>query len=173
MLRVKTKKNSKIIIQVGVKAILFNRDGKFLLLKCVPPQEHFLFPKSLCSKGNKVALRNSRAYWDMPGGRIEGKESLLNNLKREIFEETGLTAVKFGDVISIQEFLSNNKHIVRLTYVARVTSKTSLSLSMEHSEYRWFGLDELLNLSDLDKYLKIILKDKKKMSLIESYINKH
>ncbi|MEI8338070.1 MAG: NUDIX hydrolase [bacterium] len=149
----KTIKNSKIIIQVGVKALILNKDGKILLLKC-------------------VLRENSGIYWDMPGGRIEGKESLVNNLKREIFEETKLVTVKIGKVLAVQEFLHDNKHIMRLTYVARVTSTKSLRLSNEHSEYKWFDLSEIHKLRNLDKYLKLILKDKIKLSLIESYINK-
>ncbi len=149
----KSLKNNKIIIQVGVKALIFNKEDKVLLLKC-------------------VCRENSGKYWDMPGGRIEGNESLLNNLKREIFEETGLKTVKFGEVVAVQEFLHDNKHIVRLTYVARVTSKKPLKLSEEHSEYKWFDLIELSRLKDLDKYLRLILKDKGRMSLIESLRNK-
>ena len=144
---------NKIIIQVGVKALIFNKEGKVLLLKC-------------------VIRENSGIYWDMPGGRIEGRESLLNNLKREIFEETGLKIAKFGEVIAVQEFLHDNKHILRLTYVARVTSKKPLRLSEEHSEYKWFDLNELHKLRDLDKYLKLILKDKEKVSLMKLFINK-
>ena len=37
-LHVKTPNKQEIIIQVGVKALIFNDEGKALILKCVPPQ---------------------------------------------------------------------------------------------------------------------------------------
>ena len=149
----KTTKKQQIIVQIGVKALIFNKEDKVLLLKCVPRE-------------------NSGVYWDMPGGRIQGKESLASNLKREIFEETGLKGINIGKIVGVQEFQHEHKHIIRLTYVARVTSIKKIMLSDEHSEYKWFSLSELSKQTNLDRYLRILIKDKEVVSFIRSYLDK-
>lgn len=149
----KNTKNNKIAIQIGVKALIFNKSGKVLLLKCVPHE-------------------NSRIYWDMPGGRMEKNESLLNCLRREVFEETCIKKIKIGEIIAVQEFQCDCKRVIRLTYVSRVTSESVIKLSSEHSEYKWASLDELAGIKNLDNYLRQILKDKSRLSLIKSFINK-
>ena len=32
-------------------------------------------------------IRNGNQYWDIPGGRINGEETIEDTLKRELFEE--------------------------------------------------------------------------------------
>ena len=45
-------------------------------------------------KGKWVWVKNKmRNAWEVPGGRREGKESILKTAKRELYEETG--AIKF------------------------------------------------------------------------------
>ena len=69
--------NDKIELQVGVKLLLENAEGKFLLVR-----------------------RNIRKYpevgarWDIVGGRIEAGTPLLENLKREVREETRLSLLE-------------------------------------------------------------------------------
>ncbi len=142
----------KLILQVGVKSFLLNKSKKFLFLK-----------RSPFAKGKSANL------WDLPGGRIDSRETLKEALKREIKEETGLESFKLLGLIRVQDIFGwSDKHVVRVTYISRVT-KEDVSLSVEHSEYRWLSLKEALKLN-LDPYVKDIIKDKNVMSFINNLI---
>jgi 8-oxo-dGTP diphosphatase len=109
-----------IVLQVGVKALLKNKDGKYLVVK-----------------RNLDKYKGAKGSWDIVGGRIEPGTSLLENLKREVKEETGLTIISNPKLISAQDILHNTgRHIVRLTYVADTEGKVALDTS-ENLEYTW------------------------------------
>ena len=44
-----------------------------------------------------LLLRHPSWHWDFPKGHLEEKEEDLDAVKREIFEETGISEVKFID----------------------------------------------------------------------------
>jgi ADP-ribose pyrophosphatase YjhB (NUDIX family) len=127
-------------LQVGVKAILRNKEGKILLL-----QRNFLkYPE----------VGNNR--WDIVGGRIEIGTPLLENLKREIFEETKLELKDEPKLIAAQDVLRlSNKHVVRLTYEAQIDGEPQLD--EYHSAYKWVTLEEIAQIPDLDMYFSEVI----------------
>lgn len=126
-------------LQVGVKILLKNKEGKYLLLWRSPEK----YPEA--SK-----------QWDIVGGRIDAGASLIENLRREVMEETGLEILGEPKLISAQDIIPNSeKHIVRLTYVGRADGTPVLS--EEHTEYNWFTLEEIRKLENLDKYFRELL----------------
>src|SRR4051812_23745186 len=117
-------------LQVGVKAVLRNKDGKILLLKRSAEK----YPDVKQDK------------WDIVGGRIVPGTPLLENLKREIKEETGLNLTGEPKLIAAQDILKNlEKHVVRLTYVGEV-STDDVILDEDHDEFEWFSLEDLQKL---------------------------
>ena len=130
-----------MILQVGVKVFLKNNEGKFLLIK-----------RSL------VKYPNVTDPWDIVGGRIEAGSSLLENLRREVAEETGLEIISEPQLLAAQDIMPNpEKHIVRLTYVADTEGTPSLDTS-ENTEYRWLSVAEIKRQENLDKYAKEVLE---------------
>lgn len=127
-------------LQVGVKIILQNQEGKILLLK----RSRVKYPE--------VA---EDELWDIVGGRIEIGTPLLKNLEREIFEETRLNLMGEPKLIAAQDILRPNKHVVRLTYVGQVAGE--VVLDPDHTEYQWFSREEINNNSGLDKYFKEVV----------------
>lgn len=128
-------------LQVGVKALLKNSEGKFLLIRRSP------------EKYPEVGAR-----WDIVGGRIEPGSPLLENLKREIKEEVGLDLKKAPKLIAAQDILRvSGRHVVRLTYLASIEGEPQLD--NDHSEFRWFTLEEMraLGNEEIDIYFKEIL----------------
>lgn len=127
-----------MILQVGVKALLKNSQGNFLLLH-----------------------RSAEKYpevtnpWDIPGGRIEPGSPLFENLKREIREETGLDLLNEPKLIAAQDILKSDKHVVRLTYVGEIEGTPKLD--SEHDDFKWLSLDEIKNLPELDRYILEVL----------------
>ena len=127
-------------LQVGVKILLENGEGKFLLMR--RSEEKY------CDVLQK---------WDIPGGRIDPGKSLMENLEREVMEETSLKVTEEPRLIGAQDIILNGeRHVVRLTYIGKTEGEPVLS--EEHVEYRWFGIEELQTLEGLDKYLQSLLK---------------
>ncbi|MCX6717372.1 MAG: NUDIX hydrolase [Candidatus Taylorbacteria bacterium] len=129
-------------MQVGVKILLKNKEGKYLLLK----RSILKYPEV-------------KSRWDIVGGRINAGVSLIENLKREIFEETNLKLVGAPKLIYAQDILRKvGHHVVRLTYIGE--SKGKIKLDKEENDiYEWFSLKELKKLKDIDIYLKEVLKN--------------
>ncbi len=126
-------------LQVGVKILLKNREGKFLLLKRSPG----VYPEAA-------------NQWDIPGGRINPGTPLLDNLKREILEETQLTFTGEVQLLAAQDILRNpEKHVVRLTYLGEMEGEPVLD--KDHSDFQWFALEELRKLENLDPYIREII----------------
>lgn len=126
-------------LQVGVKAVLKNSEGNILLLK------------------RSAKYEEAEGSWDIPGGRIDPEDGLMESLSREIQEETGLTLTSEPRLIAAQDIFFQNptredNHIVRLTYLARADGEPVLD-GVEHTEYRWVPFGELATLPQLDEYL--------------------
>ena len=128
-------------LQVGVKIVLQNHEGKFLLLQ-----------RNL-EKYPEVKKNDS---FDIVGGRITVGVPLLENLKREIFEETKLTLTAEPKLIAAQDILRPDKHVVRLTYVGQTEGEPVLD--EENIAYKWLSREEVLNETELDQYFKEVFE---------------
>src|SRR4051812_28259268 len=111
-------------LQVGVKVFLRNPEGKILLLKRAEEK-----------------YGKTNGSWDIVGGRIDPGSSLIENLKREVLEETKLQLISEPKLIAAQDIMPNDdRHIVRLTYVANTVGDPELDLA-ENTEYKWVTLE--------------------------------
>lgn len=121
-----------IKINFHQKAIVLNREKKFLALKR--------------SYGAKT--------WDLPGGAVEIPEEHETGLRREISEEAG---IEVGATIKPLEVVSGfnkeeNGYYLFIGYVVTALGE-KITLSSEHTEYRWVTKEEFLRL-DATPYLK-------------------
>jgi 8-oxo-dGTP diphosphatase len=126
-------------LQVGVKILLKNKEGKYLLLR-----------------------RSSEKYpetgeqWDMVGGRINPGVVLMENLMREVREESGLVLKGDPKLIAAQDILRvPGRHVVRLTYVGEADGE--IKLSDEHNAFQWFTGEDIKALPKSDTYLLELL----------------
>jgi 8-oxo-dGTP pyrophosphatase MutT (NUDIX family) len=111
---------------LGVKALIRNPAGKVLLLE----REH----------------RTKGMYWDIPGGRLHKGESLLETLKRELEEETGLKDIE--DVVPFMTIVTDIRIHVQGSDIGLILSIYRLDLgssftprlSDEHTNFEWFTL---------------------------------
>ncbi len=128
-------------LQVGVKAFLKNPQGKYLLLK-----------------RNTDKYQNIKGLWDIVGGRIESEGTLLENLAREVNEETKLPITSEPELIHAQDiFHGENNHVVRLTYVANTEGAPTLDTT-ENVDFKWLTFNELKNQNNLDIYTKEVIE---------------
>ena len=132
------QENNQLILQVGVKALLQNENGEFLLLH----RSEQKYPE----------VKNR---WDIVGGRITPGTVLVDNLKREIFEETKLELKHHPTLIAAQDIIRPDKHVVRLTYIAPISGEPILD--DENDQYKWVRKEDLRNFEGLDEYLKQLI----------------
>lgn len=92
---------------------------------------------------------------DLPGGTLEGDESVLEALVREVHEETGVTidtgAVK--NVYSGTDYSSRGTHYS--LFITRLAERPEIIISWEHSSFRWLTRNKFLeeSKSALDAYM--------------------
>src|SRR3989344_4846192 len=129
-------------LQVGVKALLKNGEGKYLLIR-----------------------RSSEKYpevgakWDIVGGGVGPGFTLFENLKKKNREEVNLVLREEPRLVAAQDILRvAGRHVVRLTYVGSITGEPRITDS-DHSEWKWFTLAEIKNLGEkeLDSFFKELL----------------
>lgn len=135
----KSESAKTLVLQVGVKVLLRDAKGNYLLLHRSPEK----YP-------------GTAGTWDIPGGRINPGTSLLENLKREVKEETGLSVVGEPKLIAAQDILRGEKHVVRLTYVGEASGEVQLDTE-ENDSFEWSSKEEMKENADLDVFLKEVL----------------
>src|SRR5258708_6974452 len=128
-------------LQVGVKIILQNKEGKFLFLQRNP---------------DKYPEVKKDDLLDVVGGRIDIGTPLIENLKREIFEETKLNLIEEPKLLAAQDVLRPDKHVVRLTYLGNIDGEPKLD--EEHIAYKWLTLEEVKKQAGLDHYSKEVFE---------------
>lgn len=86
----------------------------------------------------------NKGKWDVPGGRINAEEPILDGLRREVMEECGLE-VEIGEVLAVHENFSVIKaedcHIIRVFYQVKPLSNKVI-LSGDHDKYEWMQKGE-------------------------------
>ena len=78
--------------------------------------------------------------WSVPGGRVEGGESLGDAVVREVAEECGIE-VRCGDFLGWVERMGADRHHVILDFWAHLVGPGELAAGDDASEARWVPLD--------------------------------
>jgi ADP-ribose pyrophosphatase YjhB (NUDIX family) len=63
--------------------------------------------------------KRGQRYWVLPGGRLQGNETLIAGLRRELFEELSLKA-RIGRLLVVSEMLAPDRHVVNLIFEAEI-----------------------------------------------------
>ena len=80
-------------------------------------------------------------YWELPGGGLEYGETPNESLKRELKEETGLTIDVVKPAYTFTK-IRKDYQTVGIGYLAS-TDDDHVSISFEHTDYKWCPIDEL------------------------------
>lgn len=113
----------------------------------------FLYTKN---KNNQyeycIFYRDKMKFWQAISGGVEDDETLIQTVKREVLEETGikvnnvfeLSSVSTIPVVNVTgEFTWGNDVYVVLEYsFGAFIEKSDIRLCNEHSQYGWFLFDE-------------------------------
>jgi 8-oxo-dGTP pyrophosphatase MutT (NUDIX family) len=114
---------------LGIKALIKNADGKILLLKV-----------------NTAKLKDfhGEPYWDIPGGRVQKGDSQVDTLKRELFEETGVSNIH--NIKPIAMVLSKIRiplktggdvGLILSIFSCNIDGHAKITISDENTEYKW------------------------------------
>ncbi len=83
--------------------------------------------------------------WSVPGGRVEGGETLAEAVVREVAEETGLEAV-CDELVGWVERLDDEHHFVILDFRATVLDPAEPVAGDDAAEAMWVPLGEVAEL---------------------------
>lgn len=121
------------VYHLGIKALLRRHDGRILLLQVNP----------------KKLRGEQRQYWDLPGGRVQRGDTVVDTLRREVREETGIDALnaikEVGMVLSNIRIPLNeidSAGLILGVYTCSIPDDATVALSDEHTAYDWFAPKE-------------------------------
>lgn len=102
----------------------------------------------------------SPGIWELPGGRIETGESILEGLQRETLEETALE-IKVEEPLSVRRFRRVDGSWIDMTIFICTPKSRTIKLSREHDAYRWLDISKAKKTiaefyyPEIDEYQKI------------------
>ncbi len=108
---------------VAAKGIVLRGDGAVLLIRRSPES------------------KSDPDRWDLPGGKMDYGERLVDALIREVREETALT-VADPRPFNVTHFQKEPFWVTSVTFVCRA-QPGDVQLSREHSDYAWVSLEDL------------------------------
>ena len=112
----------------GIGAVIQRPDGRVLLLKKADD------PK-----------RHNQGLWEYVYGRKDEGEEIEDTVRREAREEAGIGNLRIVSVVRLWNFYRGerapDREIIGLTFLCE-TEQTDVTLSDEHTEYRWVDFDE-------------------------------
>ena len=105
-----------------------------------------MFPvsvKSILIDDQRVLLiKNERDEWDLPGGKIEKNDNVIETLIKEVKEELNITIDNYN-ILQAQKYLFRKQEIIVVTYFSEITNEDPIILSFENIDYQFFSYDKL------------------------------
>ena len=102
----------------------------------------------------KRATPPAQGLWTVPGGRVELGEYMVDAVRREVREETGLD-VEVGELAGMFEVLGD-PHYVIFDFLAAPTGATEVAAADDASEVRWVPLDEVGDLECTPRFVELL-----------------
>ena len=111
----------------------------------------------LCTNEHKVLLLKKQhsangSYWDLPGGRLQKGETVVETLRRETEEETGFQSLDglspFDMIVTNIRIPINSGEVglILSIYHSNINASFVPQLSSEHSGFGWFSFSEAAQL---------------------------
>ena len=119
----------------------------------------------LIKKGNKILLgkrinKPAQGYFFSIGGRINKNETIDNAMARVALNELNIDLKSTPEFMGVFEHFYDDSlyenvstHYVNIAYEYEMEETPDLPAE-QHSEYKWFTIDELLESKQVHKYTK-------------------
>jgi ADP-ribose pyrophosphatase YjhB (NUDIX family) len=117
-------------------------------------------PRVLLVKRRNPPLQGQ---WSLPGGRVELGETLVEAVRREMFEECGLR-VEVGPLVEVLDRIHRDPagvveyHYVLADYVCSAEDPGAAVAGSDAEEVCWASPDELLSLGVTKDTIRVILR---------------
>ncbi len=126
----KEEKKDRYQVPIAQKVIFYDpKQNKFLLAKV---------------KNKDGWYYKNLGPWEFLGGGFDEGETLSDSLEREIEEEGGNFKYKVLGIINTNEYVSSFGYKIVLIYLAEYLDG-NITMSQEHSEFRWLTFEEIEN----------------------------
>jgi len=136
--------NKKVIQRVVVGGVIFNKEGKVLILQRSKDED--VFPE----------------IWELPSGKREFFEDSQSSLIREIKEETGLSKIKIIIPFYVFEYKVEKQEEIRdttqINFLVKLLEDEEIKLSEEHQNFAWISKDEIEKYKLSEETKNVILK---------------
>lgn len=95
--------------------------------------------------------------WVIPGGKVKQNENIIDALRREVKEETGLSVVSYR-WIGEDVFKVGDKYFHAAHFLCKVKSTKKIKLEKNLLEYKWITKSEINNF-EIPKNIKKEIKN--------------
>ena len=129
---------SFVLRRRAARVACFDPVGRLVLIRAVDPAD-----------------RSKPAWWELPGGGIEGAESAEDACLRELHEEVGITGAEIGPCVWTQHAqfsfagwdFDQHERIHVATCDGQITDDTALEAfeAMAFQGSRWWTIDDLMS----------------------------
>lgn len=105
----------------------------------------------------------AKGRWSLPGGVVEAGERIFDAAKRELYEETGITAEPLGVVSIVNDVVKDSGGSVRYHYLILdvlfdpSSVKGALRPGGDAIDAAWISLEEALNRDDVSRITKNLI----------------
>ena len=98
--------------------------------------------------------------YELPSGKVDSGENLIDALKREVLEETGLVVKSVHGLCGTFDYISKKGVKTRqFNFVVTVENADNIKLNpAEHDSYAWINFDAIDNSVIIDDMMKSIAK---------------
>jgi len=137
--------------RISVRGIVFH-EGKLLCVRLKAYKDH---------------LKRDNSYWCLPGGGLDEGEALVDGVKREMLEETGIEA-QVGNLLYVQQFTHSEKDY--LEFFFHITnSQDYLDIDLTKSSHGEAEIEEIEFINPTGRHvLPEFLKTENITELIEA-----
>lgn len=124
--------------------------------------ERFVAGGIITNKTNKILVLKRASddfmpnIYELPSGRVDGEEGILDTLKREVKEETNLTVTNILKYSEHFDYQSKSGKLTRQFNFHVETENKVVTLSDEHEGYAWITQSEMKNYNITESVQKII-----------------
>ena len=115
-----------------------------------------------------IFYRKKLQVWQAISGGVEDDETLIETVKREVFEETGIEANDIFELSSVSSIpvvnitgkfsWGNDVYVVPEHSFGVFTENKDVKLSSEHKQYEWFTYNEAYEKLEFDSNKTALLE---------------
>ncbi len=128
----------------------------------------------IISRGKVLLLKQPNGHWDLPGGKLDDKENIVDGLIREVEEETGIKVWPMKYLISKTRRVKNNQDLLIVTFLCstiKPVKNKHIQLSAEHHKFTFVDIPEALGLNLRNRHKEAIEAAQNYLSELAGAVN--